>query len=116
MAESDFSVTVVRQGPVDVVRVSGDVDLYRAPEVSAVFDQLLEERSGNVLADLLAVEFMDSTGLAVMMRTQSRLSAQGRKLALCATAYPVRSLFDFSGVDAVLPLHASIEDALTALG
>lgn len=89
-------VEVTRLGAKDVVVVSGEIDLSTAGQLQGVLAQF----SGNVLyADLRGVQFIDSAGLAVLIKEQGRLAETGGELKLVVKDQsPVLRLLELTGV------------------
>ena len=89
-------VEVTRIGAKDVVVVSGEIDLSTAGQLQAALAQF----SGNELyADLRGVLFIDSAGLAVLIKEQGRLAETGGELRLVVKDQsPVLRLLELTGV------------------
>ena len=102
---------------VHVVSVRGELDLATAPELRA----LLEEDLGNeepVLIDLNGCEFIDSTGIAVIVRAwQQRdgVPGSGGLLGLCAPDKQVSRLLEVTGVDASISIFSECDEGLAEL-
>ena len=58
------------------LRLSGEVDLSNAGELSLAIEQFLE-KDGDITLDLEAIVFMDSTGIGVLMSTAKALGSRG---------------------------------------
>jgi anti-anti-sigma factor len=88
---------------VRVVSVRGELDLSTAPELEAPLDQVLESGNGSVLIDLTSCEFIDSTGIALIVRAWQRLDSgeNGRALVISCQNDQVRRVLEITGV---LPL------------
>lgn len=102
---------------VRVVSVRGELDLSTAPELEGPLDQVLESGEGSVLIDLSACEFIDSTGIALIVRAWQRLDSgeNGRVLVICCQNDQVRRVLEITGLELSIPVHGSRDDALAAL-
>jgi anti-anti-sigma factor len=100
-----FSVTVADDaGGRTVVAVRGELDLATAPQLE---DALLPPlRAGATAAlDLRGLEFMDSTGVRVIVAAHLAATESGGALQVCAIADgPIARVLEISGLDAVLDL------------
>lgn len=119
MRPASFEVDVqVHSGNLHVLAVRGELDLSTAP----AFEQPLEsaitsEPPPTVLVDLARCEFIDSTGIALVVRAWQRLD-QGPgdgKLAVCGAARQVERVLEISGVGTSIPIYADSEAALAEL-
>jgi len=95
---SQFQAEVHSEGSASVVAVSGELDLASGPE----FERVLERAAGSsaelLVIDMRRLDFMDSTGLSIIVRTHQRLAEQGRSLGLVKGSAQVQRLFDLTGV------------------
>jgi anti-sigma B factor antagonist len=110
--EVEFAVAVTQQGDHDVVAVSGELDVHTAPALQAELD-LLSRRSGAaVVVDLTGVPFIDSTGLGVLVSTLKHVREAGGTLDVVVVAPRVLKVFALTGLDVVIPLHATLAEVL----
>lgn len=96
-----------------VVRISGEVDLYSAPQLREHVIQLLAEGIRHVIADLREVSFLDSTGLGALVGSLKRLREQDGSLELVTGAGRIRQLFTLTGLVRVFALSQSVPEAIT---
>jgi anti-sigma B factor antagonist len=96
-----------------IVSAEGELDAYAAPELTACFADVAHAR--NVVADLSAVSFMDSTALGVVVRTLREIGKRGGGVRLVLPETSARRIFEITMLDQVLPLAATREDALADL-
>jgi anti-anti-sigma factor len=95
-----------REDGATVVSVFGEVDLFTAPEVETALASLARQKRTAVL-DLTAVEFMDSTGLNLIIRMAQEAARDGWSFALAeAMSDTVQRLFEITGVRGRLPFDA----------
>ncbi|MGD9972265.1 MAG: STAS domain-containing protein [Desulfatirhabdiaceae bacterium] len=64
-----------------------------------------------IVLDLSEVEFMDSSGLGILMSLLKTLGKEGR-LVLCHIHDSVRSLFKITRVDRIIPICSDVDDAI----
>jgi anti-anti-sigma factor len=109
---SDFAVTTRLTGRTAVLAVRGELDLVSCP----LLDQALEELAGVdvelVIVDLRELEFMDSTGLHLLVRAQTQALQDGRRFALVRGGAQVQRLFDLTGVTESLTVVDSPDQLL----
>jgi anti-anti-sigma factor len=85
-----------------VVAVIGELDLSTAAALSEALAPLLDQRLQAVTLDLGGVEFIDSTGLTLLVRTSKRLGEHQGALRLTSPTPPVRRVLELVGLDTLL--------------
>jgi anti-anti-sigma factor len=100
-----FSVAVDDTDGRLLVTVRGELDLATAPELEEKLLPPLREGGAAVL-DLRPLDFMDSTGVRVIVAAHHAAQESGGRLSLVRTARegPVGRVLEISGLDAVLDL------------
>lgn len=93
-----------------VITVSGEVDLATSPELDVAIIAAIDSGTSSVAIDLTDVSFMDSSGLGVIVRGLKRCREADIDLDLVITNERVLKVFGITGLDQVIPIHASIED------
>ncbi|HVX16675.1 MAG TPA: STAS domain-containing protein [Acidimicrobiales bacterium] len=96
-----------------VLAVSGEVDVATAPGLRERLVGLVSEGHHQIVVDLEAVEFLDSTGLGVLVGALKRVRTQGGELALVCTQQRVLKVFEITGLTQVFPIHPSVDEAVT---
>jgi anti-sigma B factor antagonist len=97
---------------VHVVTVGGELDLDAAPELRATIDQALADGFSKLVVDLGDVTFIDSTGIGVLVGALKRLGRAGGRLELVCSEPNLLRIFEITGLDQQLPIHASRDAAL----
>jgi anti-sigma B factor antagonist len=109
--EIGFPVEVMEGVP--VVTAPEEVDIANA----GLLQQALAEaaRAGQVLVvvDMTRTRFCDSTGLNALVAADRRARAEGGEVRLVITGEAVVRVVELTGVDRVIPIYASLEEALT---
>jgi anti-sigma B factor antagonist len=95
-----------------VLQISGEVDVYTAPQVRERVIQLLADGARHVIADLREVDFLDSTGLGALVGSLKRLREQDGSLELVIADGKIMTIFRITGLDRVFALHPSFPDAI----
>jgi anti-sigma B factor antagonist len=80
------------------LRLAGELDLSSAPELGRQLAELERADCGRVLIDLSQLEFIDSTGLTLIIEARRAAQENGRDLHLCAGPPQVQRLFELTGV------------------
>ncbi len=104
------AVRIERDGRVAVVRATGEVDAFVAPELEAAFEELAGEAF--VVADLVGVSFMDSTALGVLVRVARTRTATETATRIVLPVGTARRIFEITALDRALPVAASRASAV----
>lgn len=102
-----------RQGTVCLVRVHGEIDLSNAHEVSSAIGSAMGQEARWLVVDLSDLTYLDSSGVALLLRLAERLQTRRRRLHLVVPrGSPVRRVLGFTGLPRVIPVQARLEEAL----
>jgi anti-anti-sigma factor len=110
--QSEFRVDVQRRGRAAVIAVTGELDLATGPKLEAELLGISPSETELVVVDLRALEFMDSTGLSIIVRAHQRLTGEGCELGLVRGSPQVQRLLDLTGVADRISLVTRPEDLL----
>jgi anti-sigma B factor antagonist len=97
------------------VAVHGEIDIKTVPALEAALDAAIRDSGGAFVIDLSDVEFIDSSGLHVLLRARGLLGREDRALAVVCPFGPVRRVFELSGSSELFALYGSREEAAAAL-
>ncbi len=97
-----------------VVTVHGEIDVATSPTLRERLIDLVNGGATRLVLDLEAVDFLDSTGLGTIVSLLKRVRTHGGDLRLVCTEARIRRLFEITGLDKAVPLHASLDDAISA--
>ena len=97
-----------------VISLSGEVDLYTAPEFKQQLLEVIEQGGRDVIVDLSDTTFIDSTTLGVLVGGVKRLRPVGGQLMLVCSDRNIIKIFEITGLHRVFEIHATREDALEA--
>lgn len=96
-----------------VIRIAGEIDLSNAALVAQKIKEV-EGSSANVLLDLEKLQFMDSTGLGVVVNLGKRVKERGGELAIVIAKPSIRKLFSITAFDKRFRIFDSAADAQAA--
>jgi anti-sigma B factor antagonist len=95
-----------------VVAVTGEIDLFTAPEFKQRVSAPIDAGRSNVVVDLRATTFIDSSSLGVLIGAHRRLKLRGGALVVVCDNEAIVKTFRITGLDGVFTLVPSLEDAL----
>jgi len=103
-----------------VIAVRGELDLSTAPELEGPLEEAIAAGDASVLVDLSECEFIDSTGIALIVRAWQQLdrTAGGEgtgRVVLCSYNDQVRRVLEITGLELSIPIHGTRDEALAAL-
>jgi anti-sigma B factor antagonist len=110
----DFTVSSSELGNRTVVTAQGELDAHSAPTLQGQLDPLTAVSGALVVIDLSAVGFIDSTGLGVLVSTLKHVREVNGRLDVVVSSPRVLKVFTLTGLNAVIPLHATLDEALAA--
>ena len=101
------------QGDVTVLDVGGEVDVYTAPKLREKLVELVSDGHYNIVVDMTKVEFLDSTGLGVLVGGLKRVRSHNGGLELVCNQERILKIFRITGLTKVFPIHDTLEEALS---
>jgi len=110
----DLSLSTRTEGDRTVVTVGGEIDVYTAPKLREQLIDLVSGGKYHLVVDMEAVDFLDSTGLGVLVGGLKRVRAHEGSLRLVCTQERILKIFRITGLTKVFPIHASVDEALAA--
>lgn len=95
-----------------VVAVGGEIDVYTAPKLRDTITELVAGGTYDIVVDMQAVEFLDSTGLGVLVGGLKKVRAHDGSLELICNADRLLKIFKITGLAKVFVIHDSADAAL----
>ncbi len=108
----ELSVTSRPSGGRTVVQVAGEIDVYTAPTLREELAGLIDAEHADVVIDLSAVSFMDSTGLGVLVGALKKVKTLGGDLRLVIDQEKVLKVFRITALTQVFPIFPTLDEAL----
>jgi anti-sigma B factor antagonist len=110
--QSNFSVEVHNGTQAVVIGVSGELDLASSPALEQELERGVASQAELVIVDLRNLEFMDSTGLSVLVRAHQRATESGQRFGVVRGPQQVQRLLSLTGVADRLNLADSPDELL----
>jgi anti-sigma B factor antagonist len=100
-----------------VVRVAGEVDMSHEEELRAELRKAVGADAEGIVVDLTECEFIDSTGVrALLLSREAQESEKGPdSVAVAASSEQIIRILSVMGVDRVIPIRPTVEEAAAAL-
>jgi len=98
------------------ISLSGEVDLYTAPEFKQQLLELVGQGAKDVIVDFTNTTFIDSTTLGVLVGGVKRLRTNDGQLSLVCSDRNITKIFEITGLDRVFTIHETRDAAVGALG
>lgn len=92
-----------------VLHVTGDVDLFSAPQLRTAVYDVIESGQRHIAIDLSSVPFLDSTGLGVLVGALKRLREQDGIMVLLSPQKPVRRVLSVTGLDRIFTVQDHLD-------
>jgi anti-sigma B factor antagonist len=99
-----------------VIELTGEVDLYTAPELKQELAQVIGGGARTVVVDLTRTTFIDSTTLGVLLGGLKRLRPVGGSLLIVCSDQNIRRIFEITLLDRVFIIMETREQALAEVG
>ena len=97
-----------------VVAASGEIDVATAPALRDRLTELIEAGTTRLVVDLEDVDFIDSTGLGVLVGGVRRARSEDGDLRLVCTNTRILKVFEATGLQDVFAIGATVDDAVAA--
>ena len=111
-----MDVKSVTNPSLTLLELTGRFDSFAASTVAAAMDKATQTNPANVVVDLTGVDFIDSTGLAVLVQGMKRCRQNRGDLRLCGLRQPVRIIFELTRLDRAMEIFGTRAEAVAAFG
>ncbi|SDS17691.1 anti-sigma B factor antagonist [Actinopolymorpha singaporensis] len=108
----DLSLSNRAAGDHIVVEVGGEIDVYTAPRLREHVVDLVEAGHYHLVIDMEGVDFLDSTGLGVLVGGLKRVRSHEGSLQIVCTQERLLKIFRITGLTKVFPIHDTVAEAV----
>ena len=102
-------------GDAHVVTVEGELDIAAVPALRDELRRIDGDGGQDVIVDLLAVPFVDSVALGLLVEASKRMKARGGVFRIVSDDRRIARIIEITGLDRVLRRHSTLRDALESL-
>ena len=99
-----------------VISLTGEVDLYTAPEFKQQLLNVIAEGGKDVVVDFTNTTFIDSTTLGVLVGGVKRLRTEDGRLSLVCSDRNITKILEITGLDRVFTIYTTRDEALAKTG
>ena len=110
----DLTLTTRDAGGKTIVAVGGEIDVYTAPKLRDKITELVAAGNYDILVDMEEVEFLDSTGLGVLVGGLKKVRAHDGSLELVCNQDRLLKIFRITGLDSVFDIYDTVDAATDA--
>ncbi len=97
-----------------ILDITGEIDLYNAPEIKDIINKLIEEQKYNVIINLERVSYIDSSGIGALISSLSNLKKYQGGLKIINVYASVRKVFELTKLTSFFEIFDAEEDAVTS--
>jgi anti-sigma B factor antagonist len=113
----NFDIKTERlNGDAYVIALSGEVDLYTAPEFKQQLLEVIGQGGREIVVDFTDTTFIDSTTLGVLVGGVKRLRPNGGRLSLVCNDRNITKIFEITGLNKVFDIYDSRAGAVGSIG
>jgi len=113
-SDVDLSLSTRSQDDFEVIEVSGEIDVYTAPRLREALVELVSKGHHNLIVDVERVEFLDSTGLGVLVGGLKRVRSHDGSLDIVCTHDRLLKIFRITGLTKVFGIFDSVDAAVAS--
>ena len=110
----DLSLSTRTEGDRTIVEVGGEIDVYTAPRLREQLVDLVADGKYHLVVDMERVDFLDSTGLGVLVGGLKKVRAHDGSLELVCNQDRLLKIFRITGLAKVFTIHETESEALGA--
>ena len=115
MSAQRFEATETTVNGVRLVAIGGELDISTSPRVRELLSVAAQDADRPLVVDLRGCDFIDSTGLSVLLNAKRRLTRRGRGFAVVCPPGHVHRILEVTQLLEALGCHGSREEALVAI-
>ena len=110
----DLSLHTRTEGEFEIIDVDGEIDVYTAPRLREALVDLVAKGRHNLIIDVERVEFLDSTGLGVLVGGLKRVRSHDGSLDVVCTQDRLLKIFRITGLTKVFGIFETVDAAVSS--
>ncbi len=104
------------KGEIVILDISGEIDLYNAPEIKDIINKLIEQKKYNVIINLKEVTYIDSSGIGALISSLSNLRKYQGGLKIINVFASVKKVFELTKLTSFFEIYDSEDEAFSSYG
>jgi anti-sigma B factor antagonist len=100
---------------VTVITLMRRFDSDTAPEVDSALKELMEKGQKKIVCDFSSVEYINSTGLRILLSAEKMMARSGGAFNMCSLRPPVKNVFEIAGFTQIFRIFGSCDEAIRDL-
>jgi anti-sigma B factor antagonist len=108
----DLDVETSVRDKTTVLTLRGEIDVYTAPRLRQAIVDVVDGGAQHLVVDMEKVDFLDSTGLGVLVEGLKRIKGRDGMLSVVATQDKIVKIFDITGLNKAFAMYRSVDDAV----
>lgn len=107
-----LKIKVKEAGGLPVIKLVGEIDLSTSPQFKEKIYEIIESGKRDVIVDLNGLDFMDSTGLGVLVAALKKTRMEGGSIRLICKKNNIMKVFTITGLDKVFSIYDNLSELL----
>ena len=98
-----------------VVEINGRIDAVTTSDAEKFFATLVDESNEDIIVDCKNMDYINSSGLRILIMSLKKQAAKGKKMLLCNLQDNIKDVFKFSGFTNLFNIELDLDKAMAAL-
>jgi stage II sporulation protein AA (anti-sigma F factor antagonist) len=96
-----------------IIRIDGDIDHHTCDEIRSKIDhEIMRKNPKNIIFDMKNVNFMDSSGIGVIIGRYKLIMDKGGLAAMINVKPPIKRVYDICGLKKIIPIYENENQAV----
>ena len=105
-----------KSGEVDVLELKGRLDASSAKNLKDKVQSLVDQQRVRLVMDMGGIDFIDSSGLGVLVSALRSTNKKGGDIKVAAIADQIRAIFELTRLHRIFEVFDTAEDAVSSFG
>ncbi len=110
-----MEISTEREAAALIVKAAGRIDGSNSQQFQDDLEAVIDDGDRAVVMDLEQLSYISSSGLRAMLLIARKLQRQQARFALCSLSESIREVFEISGFDRIIAVHAARSEAVAAV-
>ncbi|NMB32778.1 MAG: anti-sigma F factor antagonist [Clostridium sp.] len=111
-----MNLKLTNRGTTLIAHVMGELDHHCAEYIKKKLDaEMMKSTTRNIIMDFSKVNFMDSSGIGVIIGRHKNIRKLNGKLAITGVNIKIRRIFEMSGLSEVMPFYENLDEAINRM-